>query len=635
MKQGKMQRCFSCMNLKQGNGSCPYCGCDSQAQNEPYQLKAGTVLHGRYLIGRVLGQGGYGITYMGYYFEEDVPVAVKEYFPFEYVMREQDGSGHVISKNADSQFEDGKKRFLREYEVLAGISDIPGIVQVREFLTANGTVYIVMEYIEGITLKQYAEKKGGKLPKDELFALLKPVMESLDKLHKNGLVHRDISPDNIMVLPDRTAKLLDFGAVREVNVQADADHPLTRPTETIVKKGYAPMEQYQSRGSLGPWTDVYAFCATIYDCLTGKIPPEAPQRLLMDEPLMLRENGADVTPSEETVLLKGMELRTRDRIPDMGQLYRELFLLPANAEETDQFNEVAKKQEEVKASGEKWLLRMHRKWIPAKKMLVLPVVMAIMGGSLFYFGQDIKQEPNKVIQAPIIFEPAAEEDDGTVYSTWISVNCGEVESFSDSYTYSYNIYIPKAACADEHSIVSIATWMDLRDDDMTVGTCDSSWRYSFIHEDKEFFPVVWDDKKERYLQQEEYDMCFHVYELEDFYRLQMQDAAINSRMHVGENYKSLQKVPQGRSGELVINVQVALEKLCESFSSVVYLDDIVIKDHGTVIKSVDCSAQSLYGRSYFYRIERDYQYNVEQKERPPLVELDLGSKNHKYLTAAE
>lgn len=315
------KRCYGCMKIKSGESVCEHCGYDENIQNETHQLTAGTILKEQYLIGKVLGQGGFGITYLGWDMYLDIPVAIKEYFPNQTVMRDVAVSTDVVSYSGDAgvRFRNNKERFMREAKMLARFSQVPEIVQVRNFFLANNTAYIVMEYVEGITLKQLVKEHGGVLPKEMTFEIIKPIIEALCKVHKAGLVHRDISPDNIMMLPNGRAKLLDFGAVRDVG-GADVNSPLSQSTEAILKQGYAPIEQYQNRGSLGPWTDVYALCATIYYCLTGKVPTDAPGRLLEDEEISF--GGLGLTIEEIDALQKGMALRANDRVQSMDELLK-------------------------------------------------------------------------------------------------------------------------------------------------------------------------------------------------------------------------------------------------------------------------------------------------------------------------
>lgn len=320
------KRCYGCMNLKSKEPVCEHCGYDERTENAPHQLPAGTVLKEQYLIGKVLGQGGFGITYLGWDMYLDIPVAIKEYFPNGTVMRESAVSINVSSCSGDigAKFQNNKERFMREAKMLARFSQVPEIVQIKNFFLANNTAYIVMEYIKGITLKQYVKEHGGKLSVEKTFEILKPVAVALCKVHKGGLVHRDISPDNIMMLPEGGVKLLDFGAVRDVGA-ASVDQPLTKSTEAILKQGYAPIEQYQNRGSLGPWTDIYALCATIYYCLTGQVPPDAPERLLSDENIDWKTLVPELTEAQVEALRQGMALRTQDRILSMEELCSRLF----------------------------------------------------------------------------------------------------------------------------------------------------------------------------------------------------------------------------------------------------------------------------------------------------------------------
>lgn len=350
------KRCYGCMKLKRAGAVCEHCGYDERTADDPHRLPAGTVLREQYLVGRVLGQGGFGITYLGWDMYLDIPVAIKEYFPTGVVMRDTTVTMDVVSCSGDegARFRNNKERFLREAKMLARFSQVPQIVQVKNFFLANNTAYIVMEYVEGITLKQYVREKGGHLTIDETFAILRPIIEALCKVHKAGLVHRDISPDNIMMLPGGGAKLLDFGAVRDVGA-AEVGKDLTKSTEAILKQGYAPIEQYQKRGSLGPWTDVYALCATIYFCLTGEVPPDAPERLLGYEELELEKKIPGLTAEQTAALERGMAMRAEDRTASMDELYRELFAVEETIkhEPPEKKKETKKPQEVKKKPGEK------------------------------------------------------------------------------------------------------------------------------------------------------------------------------------------------------------------------------------------------------------------------------------------
>ena len=316
-------RCLGCMKEKKQSPVCEHCGFDENRQNQPHQLPVGTILKDQYLIGRVLGQGGFGITYLGWDLYLDTPIAIKEYYPAGSVMRECTTSLEVknYSNDSGSEFRDDRQRFMNEAKALARFCNVPQIVQVRNFFPANNTAYIIMEYVEGVTLKDFVRKKGA-LSLDQALKLLVPVMNALEKIHQSGIIHRDISPDNIMLTFYGGAKLLDFGAVRDVR-GVTPNGQLTQSTVAILKQGFAPMEQYQTRGALGPWTDVYAMTATLIYCLTGNIPPEAPDRLMGDD-LQLEQMLPALTAAQRGAIAHGFASRTDQRTASMEALVKEL-----------------------------------------------------------------------------------------------------------------------------------------------------------------------------------------------------------------------------------------------------------------------------------------------------------------------
>ena len=319
------KRCFGCMQLKVNSPICEHCGFNEHVQNESHQLPMGTVLRGQYMVGKALGQGGFGITYLGWDLNLDIPIAIKEYYPNSIVNRDATHNPALtgVATNMMDMYISTRQRFLREAKVLAMLRNIPNIVQVHNFFEENNTAYIVMEYVKGIDLRRYMNLRGGRLTVEEALTILKPVMEALARVHDQGIVHRDISPDNIMMMPDGTPKLLDFGAVRNVE-SADAEQELQHSTEAILKHGFAPMEQYQKRGALGPWTDEYAMCATIYYSLTGRVPPDAPQRMMEDvHPAWEKIPG--LTARQRVALEKGMSLRGKDRYASVRELMDALY----------------------------------------------------------------------------------------------------------------------------------------------------------------------------------------------------------------------------------------------------------------------------------------------------------------------
>ena len=319
----ELHRCPGCMGTTE-NAVCEKCGWPLGKNNEIHQLPVGTKLHGQYSVGRVLGQGGFGITYLGWDDHLDIPVAIKEFYPNAMVVRECAVSHtvHCITEQVMPNYITSKERFLREAKALAKLRNVPEVVDIYGFFEENGTAYIIMEYVKGTDLATYISRKGGRLSPEETFRILKPVMAALDKVHQADLVHRDISPDNIMLHPKGGAKLLDFGAVRQVE-DAKVGAALDRSTEAILKHGFAPAEQYKARGDLGPWTDEYAMCATVYYCLTGRVPIQAVDRML--EGLEVRFDIPGLPLYQKQALEKGMATRAQDRHGSMKKLMEALF----------------------------------------------------------------------------------------------------------------------------------------------------------------------------------------------------------------------------------------------------------------------------------------------------------------------
>jgi len=315
--------CMRCMSrLREPKGICPNCGLHNDtAENEEHQLACGSILAGAYMVGCALGQGGFGITYIGWDLNLGVKVAIKEYYPSGYVVRDVQSRTlvHPISGARSEMFQTGKANFVREAQMLAKFSGERSLAGVRTFFHENGTAYIVMDYIQGETLKDCAAHHGGRLPTNEVLDMFRPLCLSLTRVHACGLLHRDISPDNIIFRPDGTLALIDFGAARQMSVAGQ------NSVTVCVKNGFAPEEQYRTHGAQGPWTDVYALCATIYRLTTGVTPPHALDRLTnavtLTPPNLL---GAQFTPSQQNAILHGLKASAADRTRDMQQLYCEL-----------------------------------------------------------------------------------------------------------------------------------------------------------------------------------------------------------------------------------------------------------------------------------------------------------------------
>lgn len=305
-------RCFSCMaKLSNAGERCPRCGWDNRVRVNDDDMLSETVLRDQYLVGRALGRGGFGVTYMGFDLNLNHRVAIKEYFPSMAAYRYSDGVTVRPRTNSANEYSEGLERAFREAQTVANLGRIPNIVQVYNVFQANGTVYIVMDYVEGTTLYRMV-KQNGPMGWRQALELLYPIMRVLEKVHARGVIHRDVSPDNIM-LDQKTNEtvLLDFGAARE------EDAALT----VILKPGFAPFEQYNRSEWKDGRTDEYALCATMYYLLTGRPPESADKRILMENALKTpRTLGSDVPANVEAVLLKGMSVRADDRYESVAAL---------------------------------------------------------------------------------------------------------------------------------------------------------------------------------------------------------------------------------------------------------------------------------------------------------------------------
>lgn len=285
-----------------------------------YSLQRNTGLIGRYVIQEVLGQGGFGITYLGIDKLYGNKVAIKEYYPQEIAMRkaQYEDVVTVTSIEEKNNYDKGKKRFLDEAQVMARFNKNEGIVKILDFFEANNTAYIVMEYLEGITLKQYLGKYGV-IQFRNLIEMMRPLLEALIEIHSQGLIHRDISPDNIMVQHNGKVKLMDFGAARDYTESGN------KSLSVILKPGYAPPEQYQTHGVQGPWTDIYALCATIYKCLTGITPPDAIARVMDDKFKEPDQLDGKLSPDIKKILWKGMNIFPEERYQDIGEFGEDVY----------------------------------------------------------------------------------------------------------------------------------------------------------------------------------------------------------------------------------------------------------------------------------------------------------------------
>lgn len=322
------RRCLNCFNLfdivysdKEESEVCPYCGyCEGTPPKELYHLYPGVGLYNnRYVIGTCIGFGGFGITYKAWDNVLETVVAVKEYYPTGLVQRVP-GKPQVIIYTGESKEEymQGLERFLDEAKNMAKFVDNPNIVHVDAFFEENNTAYLVMEYLPGMTLKSYLKSKGGRIGCEEVIPIADAVITALKEIHAGGIIHRDISPDNIMLCNDGRIKLLDFGAARF----SDADQERTR--SIILKPGFAPPEQYQAKSKQGPWTDIYALCATVYRAITGVLPDESVNRVIEDTVQSPIQIYSDIPERISNTVMKGMSIYPEIRFSNVDELKKAL-----------------------------------------------------------------------------------------------------------------------------------------------------------------------------------------------------------------------------------------------------------------------------------------------------------------------
>ena len=402
-------------------------------EKNSYSLQRNTGLIGRYVIQEVLGQGGFGITYLGIDKLYGNKVAIKEYYPQKIAMRkaQYEDVVTVTSIEEKNNYDKGKKRFLDEAQVMARFNKNEGIVKILDFFEANNTAYIVMEYLEGITLKQYLGKYGV-LQFRNLIEMMLPLLEALIEIHSQGLIHRDISPDNIMVQHNGKLKLMDFGAARDYTESGN------KSLTVILKPGYAPPEQYQTHGVQGPWTDIYALCATIYKCLTGITPPDAIARVMDDKFKEPDQLDGKLSPDIKKILWKGMNIFPEERYQDIVEFGEDvcdaLFIPEENKkldldneknidedlDSPDKDNESVLKDDKIEGAVKKTSIpKKEKRKSPVKKVLVIIVCLLLAGGIKYYSTgneQEISTAKKDLVENPKIVKDTSVEGGKKV--TW-------------------------------------------------------------------------------------------------------------------------------------------------------------------------------------------------------------------------
>lgn len=264
---GALDQCMYCMAGSFVNGICSYCGREKprQANRDMEALSVGSTLRDQYLLGEVLGRGGFGITYAAWDKKHNRRVALKELFPAKAVDRGSDHRTVQPKMGQETYFSEVFRRFEQEAGTLMTLQQMEGVVSLYHVFSDNGTAYYAMEYLDGMNLRDFIAR-NGPMSWEELAPNLRVLLRALQNLHSRGVIHRDISPDNIFLTRDGQVRLIDFGAARAFQ---QADH-----FTVYLKKCFAPWEQYLSEGRQGPWTDIYSLSVTAYYILSGKLPPQ-------------------------------------------------------------------------------------------------------------------------------------------------------------------------------------------------------------------------------------------------------------------------------------------------------------------------------------------------------------------------
>ena len=329
--------CSKCMRELETEGVCPFCGCDPMSTTSTVSLEEGTLLQdGRYQIGAVIGSGGFGITYAAWDYALSQPVAIKEYFPNVLCNRDTTKEDTVSSQpEHDGLYQIGLLRFSREARILSTLQNVSSVVTVFDWFEANNTAYIVMQFVRGIPLDQYV--KENSISPQQLITMMRDIVDGLILVHNQGILHRDISPGNILVQDDGSLKLIDFGAATVEERRAQG-----KDQTVIFNRKYAPLEQYDENGLQGPWTDVYALSATLYALITGEPPIESVARKGRDSLKTLSEQNIHLKRWQEKAIMDGLILRPEKRIQNMEIFRSVLYHLPLPEEERNRRRIIAR-----------------------------------------------------------------------------------------------------------------------------------------------------------------------------------------------------------------------------------------------------------------------------------------------------
>lgn len=363
-----MKRCLNCMKEYDEQFSiCPHCGyVEGTEPGEIYFLKPGTILFDQYVIGTTVGVGGFGIVYKAWDKSLSRMIAIKEFFPMGYVNRIPGHKEVMIFGNKKQEYKKELHRFLEEAQYLAKFSHHPNIINVYSFFEENNTAYIAMEYLDGISYKEYIKSQGGKIEIDSSVSVIVATLEALKEIHKHHIIHRDVAPDNIFICWDGRIKLMDFGAARFSKNEKDLD--------VVLKPGFAPPEQYQANSQQGDFTDIYAVGAVMYRSLTGQMPIEASDRLEQDDLIPPNVVNPDIPEKLNNIILRAMAIQ-----PDLRFRTDDEFIEVLNENYNGKIRSI---KEEIK----------HRKKVRLVKSLIAGFVLLIGLAAGFYVYDSKKSE---------------------------------------------------------------------------------------------------------------------------------------------------------------------------------------------------------------------------------------------------
>lgn len=332
--------CIDCFKPTGGEEVCMNCGCiQVDKPRQLVHLYPHTILRDRYLVGRVINNGGFGVVYKAYDMKLETIVAIKELLPTQNgLVNRIPNTKDVICVNAEraQHFQNFKMRFLQEAQTMAQFSGCDSIVHIYDFFEENNTAYLVMEFLDGVTLREFLDSNGERLDYNTAMQIIYPIMEALKQAHKNNVIHRDVSPDNIFMCKNGKVKLIDFGAARFNEAQTDNNNSI------IMKPGYTPPEQYRSKGKVGPYTDIYSVGAVLYAIVTGQIPEESIDRAEKDTLQRPTKLGVQMPIYAEKSIMKAMSLRETARFKTMDD-----FMLALQGKKKADYPEVELKKKKI------------------------------------------------------------------------------------------------------------------------------------------------------------------------------------------------------------------------------------------------------------------------------------------------